>query len=96
MPFGVNSDARFRAQKLRTRVRVSSFRTTETVVFHCFFMVSHGVFIVLSWFVIAFSWFFIKLYFKELDFKELGVLGYLLGILSYLLDVLGCLLGVPI
>ena len=30
-----------------------------------------------------------KLYFKELDFKELGVLGYLLGVL----DVLG--LGVP-
>ena len=24
-----------------------------------------------------------KLYFKELDFKELGVLGYLLSVLSY-------------
>ena len=29
-----------------------------------------------------------KLYFKELDFKELGVLGYLLGILGYS-DLLG-------
>ena len=33
-----------------------------------------------------------KLYFKELDFKELGVLGYLLGVLGYS-DLLG--LGVP-
>jgi len=33
-----------------------------------------------------------KLYFKELDFKELGVLGYLLGVLSHS-DLLG--LGVP-
>ena len=29
-----------------------------------------------------------KLYFKELDFKELGVLGYLLGVLGYS-DLLG-------
>ena len=29
-----------------------------------------------------------KLYFKELDFKELGVLGYLLGVLCYS-DLLG-------
>ena len=36
--------------------------------------------------------FFMKLYFKELDFKELGVLGYLLGVLGYS-DLLG--LGVP-
>ena len=35
-----------------------------------------------------FSWFFMKLYFKELDFKELGVLGYLLGVLGYS-DLLG-------
>ena len=32
VPFGVNSDASFRAQKLRNRVRVSSFRTAETVI----------------------------------------------------------------
>ena len=31
MPFGVNSDPSFRAQKQRIRVRVSSFRTAETV-----------------------------------------------------------------
>ena len=31
MPFGVNSDPSFRAQKRRIRVRVSSFRTAETV-----------------------------------------------------------------
>ena len=29
-----------------------------------------------------------KLYFEELDFKELGVLGYLLGVLGYS-DLLG-------
>ena len=39
-------------------------------------------------FVIVLSWFFMKLYFKELDFKELGVLGYLLGVLGYS-DLLG-------
>ena len=32
MPFGVNSDPSFRAQKQRFRVRVSSFRTAGTVV----------------------------------------------------------------
>ena len=32
MPFGVNSDASFRAQKRSIRVRVSSFRTAGTVV----------------------------------------------------------------
>ena len=31
MPFGVNSDPSFRAQKQRIRVRVSSFRTAGTV-----------------------------------------------------------------
>ena len=41
-----------------------------------------------SLFFIVFSWFFMKLYFKELDFKELGVLGYLLGVLGYS-DLLG-------
>jgi hypothetical protein len=41
-----------------------------------------------SLFFIVFSWFFMKLYFKELDFKELGVLGYLLGVLCYS-DLLG-------
>ena len=34
MPFGVNSDPSFRAQKKNIRVRVSSFRTAETVVLH--------------------------------------------------------------
>jgi hypothetical protein len=32
MPFGVNSDPSFRAQKRRIRVRVSSFRTAGTVI----------------------------------------------------------------
>ena len=32
MPFGVNSDPSFRAQKQRIRVRVSSFRTAGTVI----------------------------------------------------------------
>ena len=32
MPFGVNSDPNFRAQKQRIRVKVWSFRTAETVV----------------------------------------------------------------
>ena len=41
-----------------------------------------------SLFFIVFSLFFMKLYFKELDFKELGVLGYLLGVLGYS-DLLG-------
>ena len=45
-----------------------------------------------SLFFNVFSWFFMKLYFKELDFKELGFLGYLLGVLGYS-DLLG--LGVP-
>ena len=31
MPFGVNSDPSFRAQKRSIRVRVSTFRTTGTV-----------------------------------------------------------------
>ena len=31
MPFGVNSDPSFRAQKRSIRVRVSSFRTAGTV-----------------------------------------------------------------
>ena len=54
---------------------------------YCFFIVLHGF----SLFVMAFhvfSWFFMKLNFKELDFKELGVLGYLLGVLGYS-DLLG-------
>jgi len=37
-----------------------------------------------------------KLYFKELYFKELGVFGYLLGVLGYLMSVLGYLINVPI
>ena len=36
----------------------------------------------------CFSWFFMKLDFKELDFTELGVLGYLLGVPGYS-DLLG-------
>ena len=32
---------------------------------------------------------------KELDFKELGVLGYLLGVLGYLMQWRSHLLGVP-
>ena len=32
IPFGVNSDPSFRAQKRRIRVRVSSFRTAGTVL----------------------------------------------------------------
>ena len=51
-------------------------------------MAFHGF----SGFFIVVSWFIMKLYFKELDYKELGVLGYILGVLSYS-DLLG--LGVP-
>ena len=36
MPFGVNSDPSFRAQKRSIRVRVSSFRTAGTVVWTLF------------------------------------------------------------
>ncbi len=39
VPFGVNSDPSFRAQKLRIRVRVSSFRTAETVMYDEYFRV---------------------------------------------------------
>ena len=48
-------------------------------------MVFHGLFN-------CFHSFFMKLYFEELDFKELGVLGYLVGVLGYS-DLLE--LGVP-
>ena len=36
MPFGVNSDPSFQAQKQRIRVRVSSFRTAGTVFLNIF------------------------------------------------------------
>ena len=49
------------------------------MVVHCAFMVCLGFVMVF----LCVSWFFMKLNFKELDFKELGVLGYLLGILGY-------------
>ena len=61
-------------------------------------MVFHSVsscFMVFHDLCIGFPWFFMQLYLKELDFKELGVLGYLLGVLGYLVQWRSHLLGVP-
>ena len=59
VPFGVKSDPNFWAQKKRIRVRVSSFRTAETVLTpvgrkteklkNCFFLLHMAIQAVLTW-----------------------------------------------